>query len=79
VPQAAPEAMDPPAETTAEQEVQPEQPVAEQKKSLSLGLALGVFGAINVLLAGIGFGVWWLMKKRRKPAVEDADLEAQEA
>lgn len=78
-PQAVPEAMHPPAETTAEQEAQAEQPVADKKKSLSLGRALGVFGAINVLLAGIGFGVWWLMKKRRKPAVEDADLEAQEA
>jgi len=56
-----------------------EEPPAETQESLSLGLALGVFGAINVLLAGIAFGVWWLLKKRRKSAVEDADLEAQEA
>jgi hypothetical protein len=79
VPQAAAETADPPAQPAGEQETQPDPPLAETKKSLSLGLALGVFGAINVLLAGIGFGVWWLVKKRRKPAFEDADLEAQEA
>ena len=79
VPQAAAETADPPAQPAGEQETQPDPPLAETKKSLSLGLALGVFGAINVLLAGIGFGVWWLVKKRRNPAFEDADLEAQEA
>ena len=78
-PQAAPETVEPPAQPAAEQEAQPDPPLAEKKKSLSLGLALGVFGAINVLLAGIAFGVWWLLKKRRKPVLEDADLEAQEA
>jgi hypothetical protein len=78
-PQAAAETMDPPAPPAADQETQPVPPLAETKKSLSLGLALGLFGAINVLLAGIAFGVWWLLKKRRKPVLEDADLEAQEA
>ena len=75
-PEAAPEA---PAETAAEQESPPERPLMEKKKSVSLGLALGVFGAINLLLAGIAGGVWWVLKKRRKPGVADAELEAQEA
>jgi len=74
-PEAAPEA---PAEA-AEQESPAEPPLMENKKSVSLGLALGVFGAINLLLAGIAGGVWWVLKKRRKPGVADAELEAQQA
>jgi len=73
VPEAAHETVAPPAAKAAEP------PFVEQKKPLSLGLALGMFGAINVLLAGIAFGVWWLLKKRHKPVVADAALQAQEA
>jgi len=62
-----------------EPETPAEQPPEGGEKGLSLGLALGVFAGINLLLAVIAFGVWWLLKKRRKPDSGDAEPEAQEA
>jgi hypothetical protein len=75
----APEVPQAPAQTVTEEQAPPEPAAPERKKGLSLGLALGVFAAINVLLGGIAGGVWWFMKKRRKPVAADAASEAQEA
>ena len=51
-------------------------PAAEpkKKKGISLGLAIGVFVGVNLLLGGIGFGIWWFLKKRKQGAA-DADNE----
>jgi Mg-chelatase subunit ChlD len=37
-----------------------------KKKGMNLGLAIGVFAGINLLLVGIGVAVWWFLKKRKK-------------
>jgi cbb3-type cytochrome oxidase subunit 3 len=63
-------------EETAGEAAEPEKPV---KKKMSLGLAIGIFAGINVLLGVIGFGVWWFLKRRKKGANDESeDDEAEE-
>ncbi len=45
-----------------------EAPPAKKKKGLSLGVAIGVFVGVNLLLALLGLGTWWLLKKRKQKA-----------
>lgn len=45
------------------------------KKKIGLGMAIGIFAGINVLLGAIGFGVWWFLKRRKKGADDDTDDE----
>ncbi len=62
------------------------EPEAEQKpkkkKGINMGMAIGVFVGVNVLLGLIGFGVWWFLKKRKQKAAagddEDKDEDAAE-
>ena len=67
-------ALEKPAEAppaTVPEAVEPEPdpaPEPEKKKGISLGLAIGVFVGINLLLGGIGFAVWWFLKKRKTAA-----------
>jgi hypothetical protein len=76
--EAQPEA-EPEAEPQAEPETPP-QPAAEAEEGINLGLAIGVFVGINVLLGLVGFGVWWLLKKRRnKPAAGEDENSLDEA
>ncbi len=78
LPEVAP-AAEPPAVAPAMAETeQPQAPEAEQEKGVGLGLALGIFAAINLLLGGIAFGVWWFLKMRGKPVGANADAEAEE-
>jgi len=64
---AEPEA-EPAVEPEAEPELSEPEPAAEpvKKKGMNIGLAIGVFAGINLLLGGIGFAVWWFLKKRKK-------------
>ena len=51
-----------------------EEPKAK-KKGINMGLAIGMFVGVNVLLGLIGFGVWWFLKKRKQKAAAAADEE----
>jgi hypothetical protein len=63
-------------EPAVEEEAEAEKPA---KKKMSLGVAIGIFAGINVLLGVIGFGVWWFLKRRKKGADDDSeDDEADE-
>jgi hypothetical protein len=55
-----------------------EEPKAK-KKGINMGLAIGMFVGVNVLLGLIGFGVWWFLKKRKQKAAaaEDEEDEAE--
>ncbi len=73
--------VDEPEVATSEAEAGDEEPAdAEnkdteqpEKKKLGLGMAIGIFAAINILLGGVGFAVWWLLKRRKKGAGDDAE------
>jgi len=56
-----------------------EEPKAK-KKGINMGLAIGMFVGVNVLLGLIGFGVWWFLKKRKQKAAaaEDEEDEAED-
>jgi len=87
-PQAEPVAEAEPATEAppeAEAEIEPESADAvateeeqPKKKKMSLGLAIGVFAGVNLLLAAIGVGVWWFLKKRKKAGGEDETAEEAE-
>ncbi|VAW78148.1 hypothetical protein MNBD_GAMMA14-1745, partial [hydrothermal vent metagenome] len=49
------------------------------KKKMGLGMAIGIFAGINVLLGVIGFGVWWFLKRRKKKGADDESEEDDEA
>lgn len=71
----------PEPEAEPKPEPQPDTVAAEEpaaKKSPGLGMALGIFAGINLLLGGGGFGAWWFLKKRKKPepVADDAEDEA---
>jgi len=71
-----------PVAAVAEDEDAAEEPVDEEaetgkstkNRKMSLGVAIGIFAAINVLLGAIGFGVWWFLKRRGKSA-DDASKD----
>jgi len=86
-PEAVPE---PEPEVAAEPEPEPELSEPEsntepvEKEGMNLGLAIGVFVGVNLLLGGIGFAVWWFLKRRKKSAGagenenEDDEEEAEQ-
>ena len=50
---------------------------------MSIGIAIGIFAGINVVLGAIGFGVWWFLKRRKKgagdaPEDDEDDVEEEE-
>ena len=85
-PEAKPE-PEPEPEVVAEPEAEVSEPEPnaepEKKKGMNLGLAIGVFVGVNLLLGAIGFAVWWFLKKRKKSAAakdsenEDDDEEEE--
>ncbi len=85
-PEAKPE-PEPEPEVAAEPESEVSEPESsaapEKKKGMNLGLAIGVFVGVNLLLGAIGFAVWWFLKKRKKSAgakdSENEDDEEEEA
>ena len=85
-PEAKPE-PEPEPEVAAEPEPEVSEPESnaepEKKKGMNLGLAIGVFVGVNLLLGVIGFAVWWFLKKRKKSAAakdsENEDDEEEEA
>ena len=85
VPEPAPEpeateTAEPEAEQAAPEPEPEAEPAAEpkKKKGISLGIAIGVFIGVNLLLGGIGFGVWWFLKKRKQGAEKTDDDEDDE-
>lgn len=56
-----------PAEPEESEDLQP------VKKKMGLGMAIGIFAGINVLLGVIGFAVWWFLKRRKKGAEDGAE------
>jgi hypothetical protein len=68
------------AEAEGDEEPAVEEDAKPKKKGINMVLAIGVFIGVNILLAGIGFGVWWFLKKRKQKAAaeDDADEEAGE-
>ncbi|MFN2338496.1 MAG: VWA domain-containing protein [Gammaproteobacteria bacterium] len=64
-----------------EEEVLIEEP---QEEGSSLGMILGVFFGVNLLLALVGGGVWWFLARRKKKAAaaatqgEDGDEDEDE-
>jgi von Willebrand factor type A domain len=68
-PSAGPE---PPATTPEEPAAAPPAP-EPAKKGINLGVAIGIFFGVNLLLVGIGFSVWWFMKKRKQKAAAPAE------
>ncbi len=86
-PEAAPPVVEePPAPATAEDTQVAEEPPADEaveakkpaKKKMSLGIAIGIFAGINVVLGGIGFAVWWFLKRRKKGADEASEDDEDE-
>jgi len=77
-PEAEAPVEEPAAATPAEEPAPEPEPV--KKKGMNLGLAIGVFVGVNLLLAGIGFGVWWFLKKRKQKSavVEEESDDEQE-
>jgi len=74
-PQASPEQTASPAQPATPAE-QPSVAVPPQpKKASKLGVAVGIFVGVNLLLGLIGFGVWWLLKKRKAKAAEPEQEE----
>ena len=78
-----PEAVTEPEPEAEEVAPEPEpapEPATEpkKKKSISLGVAIGIFIGVNLLLGGIGFGIWWFMKKRKQGATDDAEDDNEE-
>ena len=80
------ESAPPVEEETEEPEVE-EEPAAEEAeteepaKKMGLGMAIGIFAGINVLLGLIGGGVWWFLKRRKKgadDASDDDDADAED-
>jgi hypothetical protein len=69
--QPAPEVL-PEPEVPVEPQADAEPPAAEapakKKKGMSLGVAIGVFVGVNLLLALLGVGAWWFLKKRKQKA-----------
>ena len=65
------------AESPVEEQAAAEQAAAPpaKKKGVSMGVAIGLFLGINLLLALIGLGVWWFLKKRKQKAVDDKPVE----
>lgn len=83
VPAPAPPPVAEPApapEVPVEPETTPETPVTPETK-LGLGVVIGIFVAINLLLALFGLGIWWLLKKRKRgtpdPEQEDDEADAR--
>ena len=37
-----------------------------------------IINAVNLLLGGLAFGVWWFLKKRKRAAADAADEEDAE-
>lgn len=72
-PQATAEAQAPPEEAAPAAEA-----VAEKKKGIDLGMAVGVFVGVNLLLGLIGFGVWWFLKKRKQKSADQQDTDEPE-
>ncbi|MEA2080556.1 MAG: VWA domain-containing protein [Pseudomonadota bacterium] len=83
-PQPAPEPADAEAGQAADpaaslEEDTEQQPLPGKKKDVSLVLVAGVFIGVNLLLGAIGFGVWWILKRRNKTGSAEAeDEEAEE-
>ncbi|HFD81508.1 MAG TPA: VWA domain-containing protein [Gammaproteobacteria bacterium] len=65
-PEAAPSQPEP--ETQAADEGEEAAPAPKKKKKISLGAAIGIFAAVNLVLGGLGFGIWWFLKRRGKAA-----------
>lgn len=73
-----PEAEVPPVADEVTEESEPAtEPEPTKKKGINMGMAIGVFVGVNVLLGLIGFGVWWFLKKRKQKAVTDDDAEEE--
>lgn len=72
-PEAEPEA-EPEPEPLLEEEVLLDEPEEEESK---LGMILGVFFGVNLLLVLVGGGAWWFLSRRKKKAA--AAAAAQEA
>ena len=75
VPEPATEPEPEPAAMEAPQTDQEEMP---NKKGASMGVAIGIFAGINLLLALIGGGIWWFLKKRKSttPDGDESDDES---
>lgn len=71
----APAAEEPPVEAA---EVEP-QAEPQKKPGMKLGFAIGIFFGVNLLLVGIGVGLWWFLKKRKhKAAAQAVESEANQ-
>jgi hypothetical protein len=78
-PEVVPEPPPPAAEPEADTEPAAVEPPAKKKKGIGLGIAIGIFAVLNLVLALIGFGVWWFLKKRKQKRAdeEEAGEEAE--
>ncbi|VAW82396.1 hypothetical protein MNBD_GAMMA13-1742 [hydrothermal vent metagenome] len=72
-----------PVADEADEVTEKAEPIAGQKpkkkkKGVNIGMAIGVFVGVNMLLGLIGFGVWWFLKKRKQKAAADGNDEETE-
>jgi hypothetical protein len=88
-PEPEPVAEPEPAPVEAEPPVAPEVPAEEaiveeaEEEGTALGLVLGVFFGVNLMLVVVGGGIWWFLARRKKKAAaaaeaaepEDEDME----
>ena len=53
--------------------------IEKDDEGMGVGAVVGIFMGINLLLGLIGAGIWWILKRRNKPAESEEETDLEEA